>query len=705
MAYWLFKSEPTAYSFDDLLPRPIKRPAGTACGTFRRRNFLRDSIKVGDGVLFYHSGADPPCIAGIAEVVKPGHPDPTAFDPKDQHFDPKSDRSDPTWFQVSIKAVRPIDPPAFPTVLEHDSRVVGHGITPQGEPALRAAGDGEGVEDDPFAREGEEAMTWFVVRFADCTGRCVRSEVGRNKKPHPCIRVRVLQEQFHLASLAFPGHHTGHTLVCRPRKGLRSCRRDPLRLFFAFFLTLASGFAADASDKDREIKIEPYVTSRKVTRPRDLTKEFMQRAPDFALEDGGRRVTPTMTGFIYHGQRLEGNQLLLEQRRRGIRGWAPVSAVVPLTEAEGFFSQEILRDPNRSFAFLMRGLARFEKDDREHALADLDEALRLEPKNIAALTTRAFLGLVMRAPDQAIADANRAVAIDPRNCYVLEQRAMIQSSLNNDDEALRDFDRAIELGSRWVMTYVGRGMIYLKRRELQKAQVEIQHALQIDPSCVQAYVHLAVIHLMLSDPNRALVAANKAIELDPESDGPYAAKAVIDQSIGNLSQALKDLDQAIRNDPADATHVLNRASVKFDNGDYEPALGDADMAIRLEPTNAEAHHIRAQILAACPAAKYRNGQQAVTSATRACELANFKNSRYLATLAMACSETSDFAAAVKWQERAIDILAADDPNRREYDKLLKRYQAGKPYHRLGLLEALGLKAPAVAAKSASRNVD
>ncbi len=62
-------------------------------------------------MLFYHSGADPPCIVGIAEVVKPGHPDPTAFDPKDQHFDPKSDSADPTWFQVSIKAVRPIDPP------------------------------------------------------------------------------------------------------------------------------------------------------------------------------------------------------------------------------------------------------------------------------------------------------------------------------------------------------------------------------------------------------------------------------------------------------------------------------------------------------------------------------------------------------------------------------------------------------------------
>ncbi len=111
MAYWLFKSEPTAYSFDDLLAAPDQTTGWDGVRNYQARNYLRDSIKVGDGLLFYHSGADPPCIPGIAKVVKPGHPDPTAFDPKDQHFDPKSDRADPTWFQVSIRALRPIEPP------------------------------------------------------------------------------------------------------------------------------------------------------------------------------------------------------------------------------------------------------------------------------------------------------------------------------------------------------------------------------------------------------------------------------------------------------------------------------------------------------------------------------------------------------------------------------------------------------------------
>jgi predicted RNA-binding protein with PUA-like domain len=110
MAYWLFKSEPDCFSFADLMSSPRRTTGWDGVRNFQARNFLRDSVRKGDGVLFYHASADPPAIAGIAEVVKEAHPDPTAFDPKAQHYDPKSDRANPTWVQVSIRAVRAIDP-------------------------------------------------------------------------------------------------------------------------------------------------------------------------------------------------------------------------------------------------------------------------------------------------------------------------------------------------------------------------------------------------------------------------------------------------------------------------------------------------------------------------------------------------------------------------------------------------------------------
>ena len=111
MAYWLFKTEPTSYSFADLMAEPGQTTGWDGVRNYQARNLLRDQVQVGDGVLVYHSNADPPGIAGIAEVVRAGHPDPTAFDRDDDHFDPKSDPASPTWYQVAIKGVRAVEPP------------------------------------------------------------------------------------------------------------------------------------------------------------------------------------------------------------------------------------------------------------------------------------------------------------------------------------------------------------------------------------------------------------------------------------------------------------------------------------------------------------------------------------------------------------------------------------------------------------------
>jgi predicted RNA-binding protein with PUA-like domain len=102
--YWLVKSEPESFSFDDLLARPNRTTSWDGVRNFQARNFMRDDMKKGDLVFFYHSSADPTAIVGIAEVVRDGYPDPTAFDPKDSHYDPKSRKEEPTWIMVDLRA-------------------------------------------------------------------------------------------------------------------------------------------------------------------------------------------------------------------------------------------------------------------------------------------------------------------------------------------------------------------------------------------------------------------------------------------------------------------------------------------------------------------------------------------------------------------------------------------------------------------------
>ena len=103
--YWLIKSEPDVFSFDDLLAAPQQTTCWDSIRNSGARNFLRDGMKVGDLAFYYHSNAEPSAIAGSCEVVREGYPDPTAFDSRHAYYDPKSDASAPTWFMVDVRAV------------------------------------------------------------------------------------------------------------------------------------------------------------------------------------------------------------------------------------------------------------------------------------------------------------------------------------------------------------------------------------------------------------------------------------------------------------------------------------------------------------------------------------------------------------------------------------------------------------------------
>ena len=100
------KSEPDEFSIDDLGKSPRKTAPWTGVRNYQARNFMARDMRVGDGVLFYHSSCPEPGIAGIAEVASAPHPDPTQFDPKSPYHDPKSSRDDPRWSLVDVKLVR-----------------------------------------------------------------------------------------------------------------------------------------------------------------------------------------------------------------------------------------------------------------------------------------------------------------------------------------------------------------------------------------------------------------------------------------------------------------------------------------------------------------------------------------------------------------------------------------------------------------------
>ncbi len=130
--YWLVKSEPDVFSIDDLAKAKNQTTHWDGVRNYQARNTLRDSMKLGDRVLFYHSNATPPAIVGIARVVKEGYPDHTAFDPKDDHYDPKSKKDAPTWYMVDLQFEQKFAQPLTLPMLKAEPRLEGMVLVQRG---------------------------------------------------------------------------------------------------------------------------------------------------------------------------------------------------------------------------------------------------------------------------------------------------------------------------------------------------------------------------------------------------------------------------------------------------------------------------------------------------------------------------------------------------------------------------------------------
>jgi predicted RNA-binding protein with PUA-like domain len=106
MRYWLMKSEPDECSIDDALAAPRRITPWTGVRNYQSRNYMRDEMRVGDGVLFYHSSCEQPGIAGLAQIASSAYADPTQFERKSAYYDPKSGREAPRWVAVDVRALK-----------------------------------------------------------------------------------------------------------------------------------------------------------------------------------------------------------------------------------------------------------------------------------------------------------------------------------------------------------------------------------------------------------------------------------------------------------------------------------------------------------------------------------------------------------------------------------------------------------------------
>lgn len=125
LRYWLMKTEPTTYSIDDLESDSNQTTCWEGVRNYQARNLLRDDIKEGDRVLFYHSACKEPAVVGTAVVSRQGYPDHHAFDPKSKYYDPKSDPDNPRWYMVDLTLEQRFDEPVTLASLREQATLEG----------------------------------------------------------------------------------------------------------------------------------------------------------------------------------------------------------------------------------------------------------------------------------------------------------------------------------------------------------------------------------------------------------------------------------------------------------------------------------------------------------------------------------------------------------------------------------------------------
>jgi predicted RNA-binding protein with PUA-like domain len=132
MNYWLMKSEPETFGIDHLIKRPKQTEPWDGVRNYQARNMMRDDMKVGDKIFFYHSNCAEPGIVGIAQVVKAGYPDVTALDPESKYYDPKASSANPRWFRVDVKFEKKFSKTIALTALKQYPQLEGMAVLARG---------------------------------------------------------------------------------------------------------------------------------------------------------------------------------------------------------------------------------------------------------------------------------------------------------------------------------------------------------------------------------------------------------------------------------------------------------------------------------------------------------------------------------------------------------------------------------------------
>ncbi len=356
-------------------------------------------------------------------------------------------------------------------------------------------------------------------------------------------------------------------------------------------------------------------------------------------------------------------------------------------------------------------------DDPKKKLADLDEALRTSPHDLAALRLRGSVYAEQEQYEKALADFDTAIEVDPEDDSTHEQRAKVLIELKRYDEALASLEKARELAPDSVSPLIHQARIYGLKEDLKKALEVLNLAHALHPDDLAVLLLRASTYDELGDDEKALADVEEVLKLQPNLPLAMRFRASLLAGSGKFELAARQLEELQQAEPQDPKVELQlalmysaqkhyglaiqqfskvlerepeepmaliafrgRADALLTVGRQADALKDYEKALEIDPEDTGVLNNLAWLLATSPDEKLRDGKRAIELATKACELTDYEAAHILSTLGAAYAETGDFETAMKWSKKAIEAGEADQLD--ALKKELESYKAKEPVREL-----------------------
>lgn len=328
-------------------------------------------------------------------------------------------------------------------------------------------------------------------------------------------------------------------------------------------------------------------------------------------------------------------------------------------------------------SLLERATALEDRGQLKEALAELDKALALRPAFPEALRLRGLVICQLGELERALADFTEAIRLQPHEAATYYYRGQAALDLEHFDDAIRDFTEAVRLKPDAWPAYHRRALAHAGQRDYEAALADFARALERNDRAAGIFIDRARTHLERQDFTAALADVDRASELDPKAPAVHAIRAIAHKALGQPERAIADYTARLQLEPKNATVYNLRAAVYYGQDDFAAAIADHVQACELDPSDANSFNHVAWIWATCPRSEFRNGAKALEYAKRACELTKYERPFCLDTLAAAHAEAGNFDEAVRWAERAVELV--EEGSKEDYRSRLELYRARKAF--------------------------